>query len=442
MLKLSVMSNGLKSTLISTESITTDIKQNRFFEAWGIGLFLLALALRLFFVFYLQPTPSSGSDPFYYDQAARGLIAGEGFHLGQLFAYIPPFYPSFLAAIYFLFGHSYLPVQIIQALLGALTCIFVYLIGLQLGGKRMGMLAGILMALHPQLARYPSELWTENLFIPLLWATLLCLLRLRLSTWPKSLFWGIAVGLLAGLASLTREIGLPLMIIILFVEYLLRKKSNNHFGLKKLMLTTSIMLLVILPWTIRNYILLHHFVPITIVGGINFYQGNNPRANGNFIWILPEGTIWNQPWQTRGSFEYAVSSKCISLGIKYALTNPLRSCKLGLTKYWLLWRPPYYKINLDQLNSEMLFRLVWLLFYIVILAGTVIGVTRQRYLWPQYLFLYLILIVPSLIHMILFAFTRHRLPFIPSLILLASSILSNNLNTIRNGLNPKNETIS
>ena len=39
------------------------------------------------------------------------------------------------------------------------------------------------------------------------------------------------------------------------------------------------MLLAILPWTMRNKLVLHHFVLVSTNGGSIFYRANNPKAD-------------------------------------------------------------------------------------------------------------------------------------------------------------------
>src|SRR5262249_55511254 len=44
------------------------------------------------------------------------------------------------------------------------------------------------------------------------------------------------------------------------------------------------LLLVVLPWTIRNALVFQHFIFVSTNGGINLLIGNNPHATGAYIW--------------------------------------------------------------------------------------------------------------------------------------------------------------
>jgi len=92
-----------------------------------IIMFALALLIRLYFLFALGEPPDA--DELNYDMFAMSLLERHEFGVnGAPTAYITPFYPLFLAGVYFLFGHNYIAVHIIQALLGASLCLMLYFI--------------------------------------------------------------------------------------------------------------------------------------------------------------------------------------------------------------------------------------------------------------------------------------------------------------------------
>jgi 4-amino-4-deoxy-L-arabinose transferase-like glycosyltransferase len=97
-------------------------------------IFMMALFLRLLAVFSqkeIDKLPTS--DAAGYDEMAVNLASGNGlsqFINGSIvpIAYRTPVYPMFLAGIYSIFGHNYIAVKIIQAVIGALLCIVIFLI--------------------------------------------------------------------------------------------------------------------------------------------------------------------------------------------------------------------------------------------------------------------------------------------------------------------------
>jgi hypothetical protein len=93
---------------------------------------------------------------------------------------------------------------------------------------------------------------TENLFLPLL--TLLIYLTVSLkreANWKKLVFIGVIIGLLG----LTRGVGLPFLGIIPFYMFFRMKGGiQQKFGRAFLVFAAAIV--VMTPWTIRNY---HHY---------------------------------------------------------------------------------------------------------------------------------------------------------------------------------------
>jgi hypothetical protein len=53
--------------------------------------------------------------------------------------------------------------------------------------------------------------------------------------------------------------------------------------LQRLACTIVGLVLVVAPWTYRNYQLLGHFVPVSNTAGISLYVGNNPQATGGYV---------------------------------------------------------------------------------------------------------------------------------------------------------------
>ena len=79
-----------------------------------------------------------------YDQWARDIAQGNWFGTGVF--YQTPLYPYFLAGIYGLFGHSLTIVRLIQAVGGAAACVLVALAGRAFFSRKVGLIAGALLA--------------------------------------------------------------------------------------------------------------------------------------------------------------------------------------------------------------------------------------------------------------------------------------------------------
>jgi hypothetical protein len=142
--------------------------RRRSFASAEVGLiFVVALCIRLLYAVPQAELPAINNMGV-YDQLAMGLVEGTGYvselepHFHSLRA---PGYPIFLAAVYSTFGHHIGAVMVLHALLSALTCVLIYRIGLEVFGRRVGLLASVLCVVDPAMIHWSAILVTETLFI-------------------------------------------------------------------------------------------------------------------------------------------------------------------------------------------------------------------------------------------------------------------------------------
>jgi len=216
-----------------------------------ILIVFLALLVRVVYVLYI-PQVEVGADAHNYNQTAISLIEQGEFLDWKLHHKIirPPGYPLFLAGVYLLSGYSYLAVRLWQVFFGALTAVFIYLICIRLFKKRkIALLACALAGLHPALIGYTGLLYTEAMFTFLLVVFIYFLQRAVLD---GSYFDFAFSGIFLGLAALTssRIMYFPFLFLMLCWFFPRSKKAL----IKQWLLVLSFMLLTVVPWTIRNYI--------------------------------------------------------------------------------------------------------------------------------------------------------------------------------------------
>ena len=123
----------------------------------------------------------------------------------------PPGYPAFLAIL--LPDNdtsSYARVTIVQLALTGITTLLIYAIAYKLGNPKAGMYGAWIHALSPNVVLWSLTLMSEALFTMLLVLALL----LTLIFIQESSFWSLfCSGIVLGLATLTRQIGLFLILI-------------------------------------------------------------------------------------------------------------------------------------------------------------------------------------------------------------------------------------
>jgi len=239
------------------------------------------------------PDPDAGVDQIYYDTTAQNIVNGKGFtYNGLPSTYTPG--PTFaLATIYQVFGISYAYARIGWSLLGALTVILVYFIGNHIQGEMFGLLASLALALHPIHSYYSSHFLSEVPFSLFISVAILSAILLQKH---EQIRYAILLGVAAALGAYMKPAAilyLPLYVTLCFIYlFPLTVKRCAHVIIPPILA----FIVCILPWTIRNYSVTGHIIPLTTHGGTTFLDGNNetaftdPTVMGGFVGVgeLPE----------------------------------------------------------------------------------------------------------------------------------------------------------
>ena len=199
-------------------------------------------------------------------------------------AYFAPGYPYFLAAVDLIDGHTARragvihPARTAQAVLGTITVALIGLVAYELFGATAGLIALILAAVYPVGIELAETLVAENLLTPLVLAAVYCGLRVRRAgRAPTAYGWVTGAGVLTGLATLTHENGALILLPLIAGVW----AGRPHFTVRSLaapallILTTA---LTILPWTIRNEVVMHRFIPVSDETGITLVGTYNPAS--------------------------------------------------------------------------------------------------------------------------------------------------------------------
>jgi 4-amino-4-deoxy-L-arabinose transferase-like glycosyltransferase len=241
----------------------------------------IRLAIILFWQTYHFPTERSMGIEMGY--IAKNLATGEGFKIGDQFTvWMAPLYPYLLSLIFRLFGvytvSSAIAALILQSLASALVEAPLYLMGKRLFGKPVGIIAGLLWAIHPASLHYAVNfIWSSSL--TLLGLVVIIIFFLRLAIRPERLVEATLCGIAIGLTLLSDPVILPFVMVAgLWLLWRLRSRLAATITSLLLMATAAIMLL--LPWTMRNYQIFHEFIPVKGTIGVNLWLGNHgPDVN-------------------------------------------------------------------------------------------------------------------------------------------------------------------
>jgi hypothetical protein len=142
-----------------------------------------------------------------------------------------------------------------------------------------GLVAALAVAVYPATVQYTGMLMTEPLAATLLAGAILAILWAAddVSPW-RWLVPGLTLGALALVRPEYLAIGLLLALLIFL-------RQRFYDGWRQALLAAAVvalgMVVVIVPWTVRNAVALHRLVPISTGGGQVLYAGTYLPSDGN-----------------------------------------------------------------------------------------------------------------------------------------------------------------
>ena len=221
----------------------------------------------------------------------------------------------------------------LEAGLGALAVLLIFLIGSRLFGRRAGLLAAAIGAVFPPLILAGSSLLSESLFIPLVLAAVWTGLNARDSS-QHALRWAVASGALVGLAGLTRGNGLPLVIPAAFLVWVERPRFARRAVRAPLALLAAT-IVVLAPWASRDYNVFGQFVPVTTETGFALAGTYNSTAQARHdfpsLWMAPGAQIHEAFAADPTANEAGISGDLTRTALHYLRTHP---GSLFKTIYW------------------------------------------------------------------------------------------------------------
>jgi len=266
-----------------------------------IVLLVVGLAARIAITNHAgwSTAPAPGSDSSEFDSYAWNLAQGHGYSgvspdvkgpdgqsLEHLTAYRSPATSVLWAGMFLSFGHSYTVVRISQCILDTFTILLIFAIGRCCFGDKVALLSAAIYAVWPTALLYTSQLGSEPLYTFLFcWFILASLQFADCASWPRA----IAAGLLLGFAMLTR--GNAVLMVAMMIPWSVWQFRKSPRIILRGLAISFVALLMLVPWTIRNYRVFHAFVPFqteggdTLLGSYNRIVAFNPDYYG--YWVYP-----------------------------------------------------------------------------------------------------------------------------------------------------------
>lgn len=352
---------------------------------------------------------------------AQNIIHHKEFSLtpGNPTADNEPFYPLFVALSYFLFGSNWFSIALMQSIVNILNAVLISYITLKIfNNQKISIVAFLLFLFYPFYI-FGSLSVSDTVFF-CFWLALCTYLSIKCSL--SGNFWiSLAAGCSWGLALLTRFSAIslfPFAFIYFFIN--LPPKKAIRTGI----IVLFACLITLAPWVYRNYKLTGKFF-ITTHGAIEIWLGYNKDSlrvishnisvdtmKKNLTEKIPElKEIREKDYSAPILREVEEKRIFLKNALNFARSNPWLSIKMMPIKFWKLWTWNYNPVPSSQNSFEDLMRrVVYTLSYLPILVLALYGIVLTRHFWRSHSILFLLFFGYSLLHTVVYGFSRLRVP--------------------------------
>ncbi len=342
----------------------------------------LGLAVRVTYVLVTRHYRLAG-DAVEYDVEGQLIAQGHLFwtaapygilHAG---AWKAPGYPAWVGLWYAIFGHHPLAVRLLQVPLGALTIALSWLLARRLFGPRVATVAAFVVALYPLAWQYEELLYSESLATPMTLVALLLIFTRSPSR--RSAAWA---GLVIGVLMLIRP-SAEFLFLGALVAWWVTAGWRSAIGLTAL--TVLVAVLVIAPWTVRNAIVLHGFVPISLqdaalYGTFNATSAHDPVFPYAWRREPPSAAALFDPHHPLP--DVTLRAKLIHLGESYISAHPESVPAAffwnGLSRLWDIRRRSRALAEVPFEGRSRLVTNLGLDAYVLLLPLALLGLWRAR----------------------------------------------------------------
>ena len=257
-----------------------------------IYLVIIALAIRLIWIFSYNVEPESDYKNFYnfavYLKSTGLGIGTEKWKYIALFKHIFG-YSSFLAILFSIFGISVLVGQLANVFLSIISLILIYKISLKVVGKEGAFIASILWAFYPSQIIYNIFLLSEPLWVTILLLIFYTFIKLdealKENSYKKSILYLIIISILCVWMNTIRPISMVIIIMIFIWMFILNIKKIESIRdlITRVIGIVLVFLIFITGSNITNKLIEYKILlKPTNSYGWSFYVGLNEESYGGW----------------------------------------------------------------------------------------------------------------------------------------------------------------
>lgn len=377
----------------------------------------VAAGLRVAAAVWFPLAPANDHEMMY--NLAVGLVEGRGYTWpdGNPTAFFPPAVSFLLTAGFVLFSPSFWVAKLLGLVTGTALVVATWWFASANTTPLQARWATAIVCLNPTLVFYSATIGYE----PLLGVIVLLFMGILNRTAVDGAPWGrrsTLLGALAGVGSLVKPICLLLPAFVLSAP---RIRTRPVRALLQVGLVTVVMLVVILPWTLRNWSVLGSPVLISTNGGPVLYSANNPASEGLYTFVGPLPGEVDEVSRDRIRRRAA---------LEWIAAHPAEWASLAVSKVVYGWGTSssiMSYVSADRLPrlqedlAKAAINLAWAPLALWCLAA---ALGTRVWASPRLAGTLLFLLYLFVVHLFFEALSRHHIPVIPVLAMIAAAWLS------------------
>ena len=267
-----------------------------------MGIVAVAFGLRLAWLLWARTEAPldwlQAGDQYSYWYYGNEIAAGRGY-VGYIThvptAYYPVGYPAILAGLFWVLNqlhldsHLFFAGGLLHVAVSTATVALVIYIGTRTFNSRVGLIAGALVAAWPNLIYQVATYQVETMFV---FTSVLAIAVIVGHDWSRGLPSRnrlLAFGAALGVSAYVRPFS------IWFLVGLFLAALAVHAGWRKALLVTllpaGVVVVMFVPWVIRNEIRMHAFIPTSTNTGDTLCLDRNDTATGGFRFADHDGCV-------------------------------------------------------------------------------------------------------------------------------------------------------
>lgn len=394
-------------------------------------LLLLAFSLRLISIFIFADLRNP--QKWEFGILAKNMYLGIGYYFNIFYddmhpllpsAFMPPGLAYLFLIIYKIFGldtfSSNLVIMLLNSVFAAISVAVIYLIAEFIYDKTVAFISALVVAVNPififSTINYNSiiiyQLLLGLIFLHFLKAFYNSSIlqansgkEIQYNTSKFDLKSVIVLSVCMGLLYYFRA-EMPALMLVLAIFLVIKKFY------KPAIIIFVVSLIILAPWTIRNYLTFGKVIPVSTSFGLNLHKGHNYFFNGSGwlngtdkypIYVTKElGEMLNK-LAFDSSFEVKASEIAFDDALKYVKSNPGTETINSLRKIYYLW---LIDTNNPKSNTPVYF-IPWFLTLALFVYGLILTL-RSRQIRKGITFLIIYLVILTVITVIFFSVARYQ----------------------------------